>query len=642
MQGSKIVLSVTIITCILIAPLGGWGATPLWAAESLDEFNLELDIENDGSITIRELTLDEVDISIPVDGEEIEIHLDGVQLRNVSANNLEKLFASYGYPTKIPDLALDPLQVGLLVGHGVEHIGLRKESHGSWQELSLYINNTKTLEAEFADKTLDLLLAEMQLGEREAELVQSFLLKGESQVLVNLPKAESQATFADQIETRNTPPLNLVKAGATISGTASAGEILSVGGITFEEANKLLEGLGIPTRWPYLIANPLAVLETETVTAIAGRNGLRLDSKNGHWAQLAWDKEGREILYQMVPAVLDLADMYGYPLQVPEGAIANTLALVETTLPSTEIQLTIHNSEEQVDSSPQIQIGQVLTLEVDKAGTVLLEGVPAGTTFVDYSWIDYLGPVALSWDGEAKEIRYTSDGLALPPLFVAEDAAAQAGNIVTGGFPDTVLEEAPWSKIDDLLGNTEVSGIVIATAGSAPEELNLAYSTERGIRPQARALPSLVLDREGNIALGNQQAAFNLTPYLEERGISLTEIARSVPLGVEAATLSVDSNQVGISLNGANDPIAGLRWDYDLRQNAFDTADKAFGVRNYVNLATYGIADVVFPNWEETATEMVAGGRGFQWGVQLTLVDDVEELPPSPAEKLLQRLGVTP
>ncbi len=643
MQRSGVVLSITMVFSILLSPLGGWGATPLWAAESLDEFNLEIDIENDGSITIRELKLKELDISIPVDGEEVAMHLDGLQLRNVSAGNIEKILSNYGLSAQIPDLSLDPQQVGILVGYGIEHIGLRKESHGSWQELSIYINDTRILEASFADRTLNLLLAEMQLPETETRLIQSLLLQNEGHLLIHLPKAKTAFAFTDQIQTATEAPANFIKAGATVSGTASAGEILSVGGVTVEETNKLLKGMGMPARWPYLVSNPLAVLEMETVTAIAGRNGLRLESNNEHWAQLTWDKEGRESIYQIIPAILSLAETNGYQLPISEQVIAAYANLAETVLPQTELELVIYNSEESVESTPQIQIGQVLTFELDKSGTVLLEGNPVGITHLNYSWIDYLGPLALSWEGEAKEVRYTSNGVTLPPFFVAEDAATQAGNIVAGSFPNTAaLKEAPWSKIDNLLENTDITGIVIATAGAAPEELGLEYTAESGMKPQARALPSLVVDREGNIALGNKRAALNLTPYLEERGISLAEVTRSIPLGVEAATLSVDSNQVGITLNGVDDPIAGLRWDYTLRQNTFDTVDKAFGVRGYVNLATYGIADAVFPHWEETVTEMVAGGRGFQWGIQLTVVDDVEKLPPSPAEKLIKRLGISP
>ncbi|MEA2020381.1 MAG: hypothetical protein U9M98_01550 [Patescibacteria group bacterium] len=643
MSRSKAVLSITLIISILLAPVVGWGAVPLQASKPVDSFNLEIDIENDGSITIRELEVGDLDISIPVDGEEVEMHLDGLQLRNISTRTLGKLLANYGIETEIPEFTLDPQQVRVLVGYGVEHLGLRKVSHGAWQELSLYINNTKSLEAGFADETLDLLLTEMRLRKEEAEMLRSFLLKGAGQLLVNLPKAETKPLFTDQVEAENNPPLNTVRVGATLSGTTSAGEIISVGGITFEEANKVLQGMGIPTRWPFLVANPLTILETETLIANAGRNGFRLESNNGHWAQIRWDQEGREALYNIAPVAFDLAEQYNYKLPVSAEEVATAASLAEVALPKTELVLTIHNSTAQVESSPKIKVGQVLTFELDKSGNILLNGVPAGTTFLDYNWLDYLGPVAVSWDGEAREVRYTADEVALPPIFVAEDAAVQAGEIAAKSFPNSpTLAEAPWSKLDNLLANTSLTGIVLTTAGEAPKELNLEYSAKSSIEPQTSVLPSLALDREGNIALGSDKAALNLTPYLEENGISLTEIASLVPLGIKDARLSVDSNQVGINLNGASNPIIGLRWDYGLRKNAFNTADKAFGVRNFVNLTTYGIADAIFPYWEETATEMVAGGRGFQWGIRVIMVENVEELPSSPAENLLKRLGITP
>ncbi len=644
MRRARIVIALALVIGLLLTPARGLTAARGTDSTPFGGFTLELEIENDGSLTIRELELDNVSATIPLDDEEdIELDIEGLQLRNINTSNLEKLLANLGIPAQIPDFALEPQQVGLLAGNGVEHLGLHKKSHGDWQELSLYVNNTKSLEVGLPDETLQLMLNNANLAAADMDLARSLLMMGEGRIIVHFPRAKTEFAFSDEIEDSIESPKNLIKAGATISGTASSGEVVSAGGVTIQETNRLLEAFGAETYWPYLLTNPLSVLETEVVTATAGRNGFRLDSGNGHWAKAAWDQEGRESLYQLISVALDIAEMNGYPLGVSTETIAATQDLVETALPWTDIQLTFHNGTKPAESSPEIQIGQVLTFEVGKEGNVLFEGVPAGTTSLDYAWIKALGPVAFGWDGAAKEVRYTANELPLPPLFVAEDSAVQTGNIAAASYPESSwITEVPWSKVDALLENTSIAGVVLATAGNAPDELDLEYSVKESIKPQTSMLPTFVLDRQGNIALGSEEAALNLTPYLEDQGISLAGILKPIPAGIEAARLTIDSNQVGAALNGASSPIMGIRWDYALRQNAFNTADKALGLRAVVNLATYGVVDAIFPYWEEAATEMVAGGRGFQWGVQLTIVDDVEELPPSPAENLLNRLGVSP
>ncbi len=639
-QKSKLILAAALLVC-LVLPCSANVASAVEETPALFAgFTLEVDIGEDGNVTVRNLDLGELHIALPANGEEVELDLAGVRVKNVSTRSLERALANFGLPVQIPRLALDPQQVATLSSHGIEHLAISKISHGSWQELSLYVNNTKTLEADAADETLVFALANTTLGDLERDLAETLLLMEDARIIANFPSAQGVFSFTDEIESEEAQALNLIEAGATISGTASAGEIISVGAVTVDEMNAVLEDMGMQRWWPHLVANPLSLVESEVITATAGRNGFRVESDNGHWANVAWDQEARHSIYTLLPAAMDLAELNGYALPVSERDLAFTADLVEAILPHTEVQLTIRNGMEQMEGSPRIDVGQQLTFEVDEAGRLLFEGMWVGETDLDHSVFDNLGPLALCWDGERKEVRYSIDGVPLPPVFIGEDAVTQIGPMAAESLPG--LGNTPWSKVDALLANTHIGGVVLATAGGAPEELGLDYSVGTGSKPQTGFMPSLIVDREGGVGLGNANAALNLTPWLERNGTSLTGFARLIPPAIGSAQLAVDSSRVDVTLNEADVPVAGLRWDNELRKNAFDAIDRELSLRTLVNETTFGILEMLLPTWEETVTEIVAGGRGFQWGVSVTVVDSVEDLPPSAPQRLLDALGVSP
>jgi hypothetical protein len=116
-----------------------------------------------------------------------------------------------------------------------------------------------------------------------------------------------------------------------------------------------------------------------------------------------------------------------------------------------------------------------------------------------------------------------------------------------------------------------------------------------------------------------------------------------VPQGLNQVSLTVDPNQAAINLMA--EPIMGIRWDSKLRQNLLAIVNQATGLQAMVDmsakdLATVGLSTETVSQIEATALEYLVGGNVLRWGVQLTLVDSMEEIPPTAAESVLSRFGL--
>lgn len=629
---------ILLVSTLVLLVLGMVSAAPIPGGQ-VEGFTIHLDVSEDGTITPREVSVGKLSLEIPGDEEPMVLDFGGLTMKNVSKDRLESFMGKLGLAVEIPEMAMEPEQVKAFTDHDVRLLAVHKKSHGEFQEIGIFANNVKTLEATMSDEALDLALEKSRLRKSAAALLSPFLMMEEATVSVRFPGTEGKPAFNDKIEAEAGAALNLIEAGATISG----GEVGSVGGVTVQEANQVLRGMGAAPIWNKLAFAPLEELQADRVVATAGRNGFRLEDDQGRWVETAWDEESREALYGLIPVALDFGEMAGYSVPSMES-LSGSISLAEKWLPNTDVKLVVHDTSVTQEDLPRIRIGQVLEMELDEEGRLSLSGVDLGYTTLDYEALEPFRWAAVRFDGEEREIRSTVAGKAMPILFLGDQAIAQTGSLVSGQVPD--LEQVPWKKGDALLNRIEVQGVVFDITGQAPDQLDLEYGAERSAVRRLAVLPILVGRKDGHVALGDpERGALDVTQFMGARAASLEAIVKTyaayVPQELGQATLTVDSNEVTVGFNG---PAVGIRWDQTLRGNLLGVVDQATGMKAAMRrtLEPVGLSEAIIDQVETALIERLVGAGWLRWGVKVTLLEDVKGIPPTKVEQRLSQMGLLP
>jgi hypothetical protein len=620
------------------------GSAALQPSSQVEGFVIYLDVAENGIITPREVALGALRLEVPGDGEPMVLDFEGLSVKNVTAQSLNALLGSLGMGVQIPSLAIPAEQVAVLMEHGIQSVAIHKKSHGDSQEIGIFANDTKALQVSASDEALELTLSQLGLLDAAESLLGSVLMMDEATIAVSFPGAAGDPSFADTIEAEMGQALNMIELGATVSGN----EVVSVAGITIAEVNEILTDMGLvaPDR---LVLAPLDMLGAGEVVATVGRNGVKVEDDQGKSVEIAWDTESRAALYDLLPVAADLAESANLALPLDMQMIGMVTSVVEEWLPNTELQVALYDaaSGEAADTLPEVTIGQIVKVELDESGLLSVGGVTVGKTALSYQALAPYQWAALRIDGKAKEIRSVVAGQQMPILFLGDNALSQLGGVVAEAIGMPELSKAPWEKVDALLGNGYIEGVELALAGHAPAEVDLDYSA-RAVRLSRYAIPSVLVSRQdGHIALGDASGAVDVIHYLGPSGKSIADMVKMytglVPQGLNQVSLTVDPNQAAINLMA--EPIMGIRWDSKLRQNLLAIVNQATGLQAMVDmsakdLATVGLSTETVSQIEATALEYLVGGNVLRWGVQLTLVDSMEEIPPTAAESVLSRFGL--
>jgi hypothetical protein len=614
----------------------------------VEGFVIHLEVSEDGTLTPREVSLGALSLEIPGEEEPMMIDLEGISVKNFSQEGLESFLKSLGLAVEIPRLVIAPEQVEVLMAHGIQSVAIQKKSQGDYQEIGIFANNVKAFEAKMSDAALDLALAQVGLVDMAESLLGSFLMMDEATVSLSFPGSGGEVVLADVIEPEKGEPLNRIEAGATLAGN----EIVSIAGVTLDEVNEVLDEMGGLVMWRKLAVAPLDMLDANQIVATAGRNGLRLGDDQGRWMEIAWDKDSRAALYDLVPMSFDLMQSVGY--SVPEmyaDMVPTVVALVEAWLPNTELTFVAHGATEVVEDLPVIQIGQMLTVELDEEARLSIGGMSLGKVALDYNAIAPYKWVALRFDGENREIRSAVAGQSLPVVYFGDHAIAQAGSLLAQNLAIPGLATVPWEKGDALLERIYIRGVALATAGEVPDESVLDYKAKQ-LRVMRYFIPSVLVGLEdGHVALGNADGAVDIVHYLGVQGQPVADMVKmytaQIPKGLAQASLTVDPNKLTVDLvsDGHNSSILGIRWDPDLRKNLLGVVDQATGMNMMVDqaaqeLAFLGLSQESIPQVETTLLEYLVGAGTFRWGVQVTLIDSMEGVPPTPIEEAISNFGL--
>jgi hypothetical protein len=239
----------------------------------------------------------------------------------------------------------------------------------------------------------------------------------------------------------------------------------------------------------------------------------------------------------------------------------------------------------------------------------------------------------------------------MPIIFFGDDVIAQAGNILAESLGISGLDKVPWEKGDALLERIHITGASLAIAGQSPESLDLDYAARRV--PVARyAIPSVLISRQnGHVALGNAEGAVDITYYLGASGDPIEETIKAlvaqIPQGLEQANLTVDSSQIALDIvtNKYGSPAIGIRWDSKLRRNLLDVVNQATGLDAMANMyaqemALFGVSPSDVPQVQGTILEYLVGAGSLRWGMQVSVVDSMDEIPPTAVETVLSKFGV--
>ncbi len=643
MNSKRILLVLGLL--LLTLGIGSASAEPVSQVEG---FVIHLEVSEDGTITPHEVSLGALSLEIPGEEEPMIIDLEGVSVKNFSQEGLENFLKSLGMAVEIPRFVLAPEQVEVLMAHGVQSVAIHKKSHGDYQEIGIFANNTKAFEAKMSDAALDLALAEMGLVDVAESLLGSFLMMEEATVSLSFPGAGGEVVFTDMVEAAKGEPLNRIEAGATLAGN----EIVSVAGITIDEVDEVLDEMGGLVMWRKLAVSPLDMLDANQIVATAGRNGLRLEDDQGKWAEIAWDNDSRAALYDLVPMAFDLMQSVGYSVpDVYADMIPTVTALVEAWLPNTELKFVVHGATESVEDLPVIHVGQMLTVELDEEARLSIGGMSLGKVALDYNAIAPYKWLALRFDGENREIRSAVAGQSMPIVCFGDHAIAQAGDLLAENLAMPGLSTIPWDKGDALLERIHIRGVALTTPGETPDESVLDYKAKQ-LKVVRYFIPSVLIGLEdGHVALGNADGAVDIVHYLGVQGQPVADTVKmytaQIPKGLAQASLTVDPNKLSVDLvtDGHNSSILGIRWDPDLRKNLLSVVDKATGMNVMVDqaaqeLAFLGLSQESIPQVETTLLEYLVGAGTFRWGVQVTLIDSMEGVPPTPIEEAISNFGL--
>jgi hypothetical protein len=639
----------TLLVLSLLLLVLGMGSVAAGPISQVEGFIIHLDVSEDGTITPQEISLGELSLEVPGGEEPMVLDFDGLTIKNFSQEGLQSLMGSLGLAVDIPRLVIPPEQVEVLAEHGIQSVAIHKKSHGASQEIGLFVNNVKAFEAQASDEALDLTLAELGLLETAESLLSSLLMMDEATISVSFPGATEEPVFTDAIEAEKGKPMNHIVAGAAMAGN----EITAVAGVTVDEINEVMAEMGDLMVFNKLVLAPLDELGAGQIVATAGRNGIRVEDDQGKWMEVAWDKESRAALYDLIPVALDLAESADLYMPLDMGMLSMVTSVVEEWLPNTELQFVVHEAADVAveDTLPEIRVGQVLKVELDEEARLSIGGISLGKTTMDpkalapYQW------AALRFDGKAREIRSVVAGQQMPILFFGDNALAQVGNILAGNLGIPGLEKAPWAKADTLLERIHIQGVELAIAGQAPAEVGLDYSAKK-IKLARYAIPSVLVGRQdGHVALGNSAGAVDVTHYLGVMGVPIEDMVKAyvalIPQGLEQASLTVDPNQVTVDLVAAeyNGPILGIRWDSKLRKSLLGLVNQATGMEAMVDstaqeLAMLGLSTGNVSQIEATLLEYLVGAQTLRWGVQVTLIENMEGIPPTAAETVLSQFGL--
>jgi hypothetical protein len=627
----------------------GMGSTYPQPAGQVEGFVIHLEVSEDGTITPLDIALGSLSLEIPGEKEPMILDFDGVSIKNFSEEGLQSLLGGLGLAVEIPRMAIATEQVEILMKYGVQSLAVHKTSHGESQEISIFANNIKAFEAKISDEALNLALAESRLRADAEALLTPLLMMEEATISVRFPGADGEPVFTDIIEAEKGVALNRINMGATMSGN----EITSISGVTIDEINQVLAEMGSLAVWEKLVFAPLDALGAEQVIATAGRNGIKLEDDQGKWVEIAWDQESRAALYDLIPMSLDLIEASGFSAPEMPDMLPTIIALAEEWLPNTELQFVVQETSnaDVAEMLPVIHIGQVLKVELDEEARLSIGGVSLGKTALNYAAIAPYQSVALRFAGEDREIRSAVAGQAMPIIFFGDDVIAQVGNILAESLMIPGMDKIPWEKGDTLLERVHIVGAELVVAGQSPEPIDLDYTVMKS-KVARYAIPSVLVSREdGHVALGNAEGAVDITHYLGASGEPIAGTIKAyvalIPQGFEQASLTVDSSQIAIDLVTADygSPAIGIRWDSKLRRNLLNVVNQATGVKTMANmyaqeLALFGVNADNVPQVQGTLLEYLVGAGTLRWGMQVTIIDSMDKIPPTAVETMLSRFGM--
>ena len=601
---------------LAVAPVSAQGPQSL-----PDKLTIELAFEEDGE-WVANATLEGLKLQ-PVADFNTSIEVGQLQLKELTPASLKAAMDKWlGLEVDIP--ALSPEEVKLMMDHGVQYLAVRKSLIGDSQEVSLYENGKVLFTLQVSDEAIDAALAQLGLADF-SDLITVATNMDEATVILRFPATgkELPVSFEDVVEPASSPPTNLIEAGATVHSTETKTEIVSVAGVTAEELNKALRQMGARPLAD-LVPLPLTDLNVKQVDVTLGRNGLEVNDHNGRWAKLLWDRESRGAAYEFLPVIDDFVDLELGGLDPSVRSLIenpDVQSSVESWVGDTEIRFSTYVGEEPQESPPKVHIAQPLIAELDEKDNLIVGGVDIGA-IQNADLLRSLLPIAAKWDGTRRELRATINGdKPIPYLFFGENALPKIGPLLSKGLP--------WGETEKILENTDLTA-VLAARGETPSSVQLDYAAKSVPSPALRLVPRIVVDREGHIGLGEPPT--RISGLLEAVGVPISKTiepyVKAYAAGANLIGIRVNPNAITFEINA--EPVAGIRWDSELRRNLIEAIpDEIIPLPSL----PFGLQALIPKDWKSLLVENLVQ---MEWGSEIAVT---EEIPESFWDPLLSRLG---
>lgn len=588
-------------------------AVPVVAADGdVADSTVTLDVTvEDSSWKVNAVSIK--NLGIPIPGTEEVLSVGALTVENVSKDALSKLSEKYmGTEIALPEVPSD--MAAFLEESGIHTLVIRKTTHSNYQQVNLYMDDTLLMSARASGNLLETLSEEMDLDELGEMIWDKAFSMREVTIILRTEKGASvPVSFEDEATPLSKDPTNYVSLGATLDTHLQDTEIVSLAGFTAEELNTVLAEMSpgaeeyTTPRLPILDTIIFEQLEIENMIVTAGRNGLEVSIGGQRWVKLLWDEEGRNMIYEQIPAV---ETFIGQDLPVN----AEELSIMERVLKNSELDLNIYvsDSDEPEESLPTIHVGSGVVLEIDDDGNLSLGDQALFNTGMESEQWESTLPLKLTFDGAGGAVKTAVLGnVPMPVLFFEPGSLPPLLSMY-------VNDNIPWEKAGKVLQNITFS-LVLTPEDVLPAGYDTSYPIASVTAPKGLS-SVLSASKEGDFSFGGTRIsgiAEAISPGIKEV-VALNVAAYGQ---FEEAELAVGPNAVTLSVDEA--PPVGIRWDAELRGNVLELVplpDLPFGLER------------VLPSWDRQVIEFLLSR---EHRVQVFVVEEIEE---SPAEKWLPYL----
>jgi hypothetical protein len=240
--------------------------------------------------------------------------------------------------------------------------------------------------------------------------------------------------------------------------------------------------------------------------------------------------------------------------------------LIRTWADGTHVSACVFIADVSRDSTPQIQLGRPVMVEVGADNAVRVEGFDVNTVLDDQTagLLRAMGSGAVTWDGANRQLRLVAGNAQLPYLEFEEGFLPMLNDSVLGSA-------IPMEMVEGVLGNSLLS-VGLVTEGSAPPDMALLDYQALPARGAVSVVPQFIV-APNSIALYGEPLPLDLVTQFTGLDVvdAVSPYRQAYGPGISTAGVYLGPEGLRVTINGKS---GRLRWDGLTRSNLVDVGMK--------------------------------------------------------------------